>query len=279
MKKFVCGAVVLCAVGLRADIDIKIVPSQAPNDAGSPNWNSYAANAINGLINNTGNTGTPATPAAYTVLDQVVDAVNFITTTFPSWMGDASVGSTSTMFNHEYGNKLRLGASIIAENRSETFSLADVRIGLSVDNPVLNDYLSINSGFLYADLGYSPFRVGLVYGSNGRGSADDRWITSGSASQKVNALFMVGPWTAMYAEDDGSGKPYQQQVQEQAINILAENRDSTMTTIWEVFNTNHTGLLASAANQMTVVPEPSTLVLLVGGFGACFVGWRRQRRA
>ena len=264
----------ISAVGLQAEISIKIVPSQAPNDYGSPNWSAYAANAVNGLIHDTGTLGDPTTASSYTILDQIVNSVNLITTDFPSWMGSPSAG---TVFAGELGNKLRFGVSIVSSSPTEKFRLSDVRVTLAGTDS--QKWLDLDPTWVPASKQFDFSMVGLVYGSGGRGSIDDQWITSGGADQYVNAAFWVGAWTGIQVLDDGSGTSLAQQITNQAVSYLQDERDFNLSATYQLFDTNHLSVLQSSTKGMTVIPEPSTLMLLGGGLGMMAWGWRRQRRS
>src|SRR5581483_10438616 len=174
--RFLAVAVLTLVPAFADSVTVTVYPSIAPNIYGSPSWAGYLANAMTSLEAGSGPTGNPATdPTAYYTVNQIWANAN-VATDFPSWGGNAS---PTGAFANELGNRLHFG--LVIQGHGTQFSLSNLAFAMHSDDP--NDIFGWVDSFNSSDV-YSATRVGYITGTG--------FVTSGSATQLVDALYYVG---------------------------------------------------------------------------------------
>lgn len=253
-----------------ASATLTVSPTIAPNFFGSPSFAGWGANAINALYTGQVSGGTIGTPTFYSALpngSSINSAFNVVTN-FPSWYGNAN---PAPGFTSEFGNRVHWSISVVATG-GDKISLAGLDFTLnSTDGALL-----FASNFTAAD-NYSAFRVGVLYGTDGAlGGGDDTFITSGSASQLVDALFYVGAGNAYEALTSDPGATNQDR-----IDIVASGIAGSFTADYNIPIRDSIGTVlgtasGSASLNVVTVPEPGTM--LAGALPLAALLWRVQRR-
>jgi hypothetical protein len=260
-------ALITAGSSARADIQITVTPSLAPNVFGSPSWPGYVSNALTALENNQSSSGTPNNPTYYQALanGSSIGANQIVVTGFPSWLGLADPGTAfGSQFASELGNRLHFGLQAIAPYGT-TFSLSQLTFNMTSSDP--GNTLAFSGGFTASD-NYSSTRVGVVLNPNG---TVNHFVTSGSATQLVNELFYVGVGNAYAADSTTPGATNQDKIN----NVIASIPNETVSDTYSIGQFSGSGSV-----NVFATPEPSTLtgaliaVLCLAGFG----GARRLRR-
>lgn len=261
-----CAALVAAvATFASATVTIQVVPSSAPNAFGSPSWGAYNTNALNSLENNLGNIGDRNTdPTAYEVAPAIVDAGEYMVSSFNSWRGQVSPASP---FAAELGNRMHFGLHASGDGVTQ-FTLEDVSFEVtSSDGP---NTLGYTGDFVGLD--YSSTRFGVDWGADRtKGGGDDIVYTSGNGTTLVDEIVYVGVGNAFWpgGGDPNPGNPIggAQAAMDDAIGYVMANAPFTISG-------SYTILGDSASGSVTTIPAPASALALLG-LGAMA---RRRRR-
>jgi len=248
MKKMVLGIVgmiVLSAQVLMAAVTVEVLPSFGPNSSVS-SYFDWAANA-KGWVSGDGR-GDTNTPGYYANsfsgnLNQMI--VTKTVTNFNYWAG--TINPTGN-FTNEYGGALYLGSRI--EGNGNKVSLSK----LSYDfNPSV--YLTESSGNFSAST-YNNLRIGLI----DIGSGNYSYITSGSATQECDAVFVIRAGIYSFATD-GSGT-----AQWQLDEILNTHSNFSFNATF-TYDAGGLNEVTSGPVTVSVIPEPAIMgMVAIGGF-------------
>lgn len=262
----VAAAAVTSAAGAAHAITITVTPTLGPNAFGSPSFAPWAGNAFTALYNGQTSAGAPGTPT-YFQAQSNVQAKDLVVTNFSAWMGQAEPGGA---FAGEFGNRGHFGLSI--QGGGQQFSISQLSFSATSTDP--GDLLAFD--FPTGDYDYSSNYVGVLAGGDGVvGTGDDTFITGGSNTQLVDALFGRGSGNSLAALCGGC-TPAQEQA---AIDAAAGSFGTQPFKYTGTYQLRAaTGdLIAEGSGTFNVgVPEPSTWALSLVGFG--FVGGALRRR-
>jgi hypothetical protein len=256
------------AVPARADVmTITVTPSVAPNAFGSPSYGNYVSNAVHALENGLTSYGDSSSPSYYQALKigSKVSADQVLVSGFPSWHGTADPGTAfGSAFANELGNRLLFGLNI--QGKGTQFSISQLSFTAKSSDP-LN---SLGFTFGAGSYNYSNDYVGVIYGTDG---AANTYVTSGSNTQMVDALYGRGSGNAFaaYMSDPGAT------IQDKLNNVLAGIPGMTVTGTYSL-----NGVIGKSFVNVSpaAVPEPSALIST--GIGVVLsIGYalRHRRRA
>lgn len=176
-----------CAASASAQVVVQVFPSPAPNFFGSTaSYNGWEANSIASLAaGGGGNIGSRSTdPTAYETGSNF-EVYDFIATGYNMWRGGVN---NPAPFANELGHRMHYGVRIVAQPGTQ-FSASQVTFTTSSTDSINWAAWSGNLG----GSGYSSGKVGVLRGVDGMvGTSDDVLITSGPATQAVDALYYVG---------------------------------------------------------------------------------------
>jgi len=236
-------------------VTIQVVPSSAPNVFGSPSWATYNANALNSLENNLGNIGDRATdPTAYEMAPAIVDAGEYMVSSFNSWRGTVSPASP---FAAELGNRMHFGLHAVGDGATQ-FALEDVSFEItSSDGP---NSLGFAGDFVGLD--YSSTRFGVDWGPDrAKGGGDDIVYNSGNGTTPVDEIVYVGVGNAFWpgGGDPNPGNPIggAQAAMDSSLAYVAANAPFTITG-------SYTILGDSSSGSVTTIPAPASALALLG---------------
>ncbi len=253
----------------QADIVMTVVASPAPNVFGSPNWAGYLANALNSLENSLGEIGDRTTdPTAYETFaeGELVAPSELIVSNFASWRG---VADPAPPFDAENGNRVHFGVHIVGDGVMR-FRLEDLSYSITSDD---GNILGFSGDF--SGLTYSATRIGIDYGGDqAKGGGDDTIINSGAATQIVDELIYVGVGNA-YDASFATG-PSNQEKMDQTIDAVTVNAWFDVTGGYVLTDDTGSTTLASASASFTVVPEPSSALVVFILAGIAFVRRRKS---
>jgi len=244
-----------------ASFTTNVVASSAPNFYGSPSWSGYRDNAMYALRNGlTSYGGDPTiTPTAYSALGESVNVGANLVTGFPSWMGYAN---PTGAFASEMGNRIHFGMSMVAS----------VGTQIALDHIVGNISIATVSGFDFSFNyvgNYSATRQGLLRGADGIiGTIDDTLITSGSASQLVDAVYVIGGGVAFWPDTIDELNAFMSTFGSDYGSLNLTGTYSLLDGVGEG------SVLAGGSTTVTLVPAPGAIAL-IGLAG--LVGGRRRR--
>ncbi len=274
---FAAAGLAFLPAAASAQVTLTVTPSVAPNAFGSPSFNGWASNAVQALYTGQTSFGTAGTPTFYQGLASgapINSNVN-LATNFPAWQGSASPATTfGPAFANELGNRVHWGVSIISASSANTVTLAGLDFTL---NSTDGQLFYTNDPFTGADV-YSPNVMGVRYGANGvLGGGDDTFVTSGSATQAVNAIFYVGVGNAYEVLTSDPGATNQDRIDIAASQIGGQFSASYTIPIRDAAgNLLGTNATNAAVLNVVTVPEPGTVLgglLLTGA-----LGWHQRRR-
>ena len=263
MNRFaVLAALIALAPVARADIILEVIPSLAPNPAGSPSFFEYSSNAVAGLSAGavpSGLANAPGTPTYYAAIPNGgrVSTKDIIATDYPSWRGTID---PSTPFAGEFGNQLFFGAHVTA-TLSSRFSLNSVSYQIT---DTFDGSFVTGGGF--AGMAYSPSRVGVVRNPGGSSVL----VTSGPGSQLVDELFLAGVGVSFVSRaDDFAGSTPDQDALDAQFDLPAFRIDALFRVQTpEVTLTTSAGVNVGAP---AAVPAPPGLILGAVAFAALAV--------
>lgn len=290
-KSLLTVALMLPAAALQAQsLTVNVFPSLAPNAFGSPSYSQYSNNAVQALMANPANPpmvgDRRTTPTGWEVAPLTIRPDQAIVTNFFYWEGKAP--DPRPAFQSELGTRITFALAVTSstgtDRNGKQFSLSGLTFNLVSSNSDLNIDGRPESGeqFSNGDV-YSPANVGVLYGSDGKlGGGDDTLITSGSASQKVDALFYRGIGNAFAVYDTDPGMTNQDKINN-FISGGTFNQPITVSMNYTLYaDQSDTGTPLGSGDAMitiSAVPEPSS-VAISGFFGAALlVGALRKRRA
>lgn len=263
----------ISASGLDAragSITINVYPWLAPNVYGSPNFNQAALNADAAILDGSLVGGTVGTPT-YVQLGNGslnVNSAQVVVTGFPSWMGVADPSSAfGAPFANEYGNRMHF--AFLAVGNGMKLSASQISFVMASTDPSHGLNYSYPSGYTYTSQ-----LQGIDFGGNGvLGGGDDTYITSGLATQLVDAIVYRGSGNS-FAAYCSSCSTVEQQA---AIDSVAAYPGAPFD-----FQGTYTidGYMGTGTFHISPVPEPSSMTILPVGllmlFGADFI--RRHRK-
>jgi PEP-CTERM motif len=268
-SSFMCGCVaffaplIVIVSSAKANITLTVTPSLAPNGFGSPSWPTYVTNAQNALQNGLSSSGTPNAPTFYQALanGSTIGANEIVATDFNSWLGSANPGTVyGSQYANELGNRLHFGLTAIGSNGT-TFSLSELSFNMTSSDP--GNSLGFAGSFNSSD-SYSSAAVGVIFNGSKK-----TFVTSGPATQLVDALYYVGVGNAYEALSTDPGATNQDKLN----NAIASIPSETVTTTYTIH-----GFSGSASANVSAVPEPSTLLLTsIVAAVALGLAWRRRK--
>jgi hypothetical protein len=238
----------------------------AANGAGSPSFAGAEANAVQGMMN--GGVATGTGPTAFTPVTNVTPA-QAVVTQFRSWMGVVDPGTVfGSAYANESGNRMTFALSAISDPYHE-FSISQMSFTAHSSDPAG----ALNFGVSAGGYNYSTGFVGVRYGADGKfGGGDDTFITSGSNTQLVDALFGRGSGNSLAAVCHGCTLAEQQDILDDV--AAYPGFPFTFTGTYTIGEDAGSGTF-NIAN----VPEPSTWAMMVLGFaGMGFMAYRRKSK-
>jgi len=259
------AALLLCSTAAQAQTSptIQVFTSVAPNAYGSPSYAGYVANAIGALHDGDSSRGVSGSPTYYSQTSNV-RADQVIVTGFPSWMGKADPGTAfGSAYASELGNRMLFGVKI--DGNGTQFSIDQLSFTMSSDDP----YNGLGYTYAQGSYGYSNDYEGVLKGADGMlWTADDIFVTSGSASMLVDGLVGRGSGNSYAAYCPGCSVADQQA----AINAAAAGPSYNFSGAYSL-----NGATGSGTFHVAAVPEPASWALMLGGFG--LVGGAMRRRS
>jgi hypothetical protein len=257
------------SVAARADITMTECFSSAPNVYGSPSWNGYLTNALAGIQNGCVATGDPTSPTYYQS-GSTFQPGQLIVTDYNSWDGVASPGGA---FSQELGNRLHDGLFVTDNgNNADQFSLSELTYNFNSSDP--GDSLAYAGSFDASD-SYSTTRVGIINNPDG----SQTFVTSGSATQKVDELVYVGVGNALCSgsPDDCGGGSFTSIGD--LVSYVEANQPFTVTNTYSLVDDNGDTLASvTSVAQVSATPEPAELLPISGIFLVLgFAAWGRYR--
>jgi hypothetical protein len=186
---------------VNAQIEINVTPSLAPNAYGSPSYDQWVSNAIYAEENGLTSYGDPTSPTYYSAVSGTIPLSSNIVTDFNSWLGNANPSATyGAAYANELGNRLSFGLDI--QGNGQLFSISE--LSFSATSTDSGDTLGFSFG--QGSYSYSSSYVGIIYGPDGRGGADETFVTSGPSTQLVNEIVSRGSGNAdaVYSTDPGA---------------------------------------------------------------------------
>jgi len=244
---------------------IQVIPSTAPRGPGA-SFDGYNINAQNALENGLNNVGDPTTqPTAYRSANAIgvgqfeVATRELITSTFPSWRGQAA---PTGPFANEQGNRLHFGLHLLGDGTR--FSLAQLEFQPNSDD-ANNTFDASPTVFTAASL-YDEFRRGIDYVNGIKGDGDDMVYTNDeSADLPIDELILTGNGVALFADAQPGATD-----QEKLDNAVAQlnslspfHINGTYTLFDDVDHTNANVLTSGSADVLIIVPEPATAMTVL----------------
>jgi hypothetical protein len=268
----VSGVALTCMLGPPAFADVitmQVYAAEAPNAFGSPSYNGWAANAITAVEANQSSAGTPGTPTYFQEVTTGTDTSNIVTS-FPSWNGGANPGGA---FSSELGNRLTF-ILVAKDTTGPNISLSELTAVMSSSDPSNTFGFSTNWANGNPISNYSANQIGLIT----TGPSSPSTITSGSPTQLVNELVVVGVGNAL--ANTGAGNPCSVLSGQAAVDCVKGQYDAlipfNITTTYSLAGTGASG--SASVAFVPDVPEPGTLALFgsaVAGLG--LIGRRRKK--
>lgn len=187
MKRFFLLVVSTITV-TAATLDVRVIPTLAPDAYFSPSFSDWQANTMSALITGRTHSGDSSSPTYYGVIASA-PASWAVVTGFPSWNGFADPGTQfGDAYAEEYGRRITFGV-VVEGDGTEQFSISELSFSATSDD--LGHLLTID--YTAGSYGYSSAYRGLSYGADRiRGTADDVWIKDGPSTQLVDAIFGRG---------------------------------------------------------------------------------------
>lgn len=266
MKRLILAVLLGWSVCSAGHITIESIPTLAPNRYGSSYWNDWVSNTISGLASGASSYGNPALPSYFEAISSA-PASWAIVTGFPSWNGSATPGSFGAQYANELGRRITFALRIVGDGQQQ-FSISQLSFSGFSDDPA--NALGFSFGNVYA---YSSEYRGLNYGTDRiRGTSDDFWVTGGSATQLVDAIFGRGSGSsfAAYCANVATCPSGPQASLDEAAAYSPYVFTGTYTL-------DGVGQGAGSFTALSDVPEPGTWASALGALtGVIFL--RRRRR-
>jgi hypothetical protein len=276
MKKFyglaaiAAGVFVAASAHAQSAPTIIVTPTLAPNAFGSPSYNPWVDNSVYAQSHALTTYGTANSPTQYNA-QNVVTATESIVTGFPSWKGVADPG---TAFGAQYANELgnRMAFGIYINGNGTQFSID----GLTFSAASSDAGHILGFGFGAGSYGYSNDYRGILKGIDGvLGTADDVYVTSGLATQLVDAFVGRGSGNSLAAYCPGCTIAQQQQAIDDAAAYFTG--PTTFTGTYTLGNTSGSNSFLINPSVTAGVPEPTTWAMMMLGFGLIGAAVRRRR--
>jgi len=249
-----------------------VVPSSSPNGYGSPSYSAWVDNSINALYLGDSTYGNSALPSYYSQAPASMDVSQNIVTGFPSWNGQANPG---TAYASELGNRVAFGF-VLTAGSGEKLSID--KLGFSMLSTDASN--SLNYTYTTGSYVYNSSYRGLLYGADGQlGGGDDTWVTSGSSSQLVDAIFGRGSGNAWASYSTDLGATNQDKIDGVVAAVLAGSGPNgfDFTGVYN-YGTVASGSATVHFNGPASVPDSGTTasLLMFATFGL-IVAFRRFR--
>lgn len=250
---------------------ITVTPWLAPNAFGSPSYPTWESNAVTAQRLQLPAFGTPGTPS-FAVGQSNINISDLIVTNFNSWRGQANPGvAFGPAYANELGTRGHFGLRI--DGQGAQFSISTLALTMSSNDPGNVLGFTFAPGYQYG----SGF-VGLLKGADGiLFTADDVVINSGADTQLVDGLAGRGSGNAFEVLCSGCTVAQQQA----AINSFLANEGPFPTQFTGTYTINVAGQNVTGSGTFNVsaaVPEPTTWMMLIAGFGLLGGALRRRRR-
>jgi hypothetical protein len=242
-------------------VTLTIYPHIQPNPEMSPSWTAFYLTAVTAIGNDLSSGGAGA--SAYNVISTFFPGDIVSSSGFHSWRG-----VVPGAYANEHGNYLGFGLHVVGDGVQQ-FSLAGLSFRMS-SNDVGSGCPAGTSG-TWCWVGgyqtpdwystYNPYTVGVNWGlDRARGGGDDIIYTAGDAQSVIDELVYVGIAATFNATGYPGATPQDQ------INGVID-----YINYWG-FSVNarycmHYGETGStcAESDITVTPEPGTMVLFAAG--------------
>jgi hypothetical protein len=260
--------VLVSSVAAFGDISFQVYATLAPNQFGSPNYNTWQSNALNALENGLTSSGTPGTPGYYQTVT-TVDPQDLTVTSFNSWLGTINPGSAFGLaFAGEFGNRGTF--PLVIDGNGQQFSISELSFNATSSDP--GDVLGF--GFGTGSYDYSDAYVGGIL--TGDPADPIEFITSGPSTQLVDFLWGRGSGNSLWPCGPTDPVTCSTDAQEQA-EIFAQAATiagATYTGTYTLTDPNNNVLGSASATFDITTPEPSTLALLALGLASLLCGSR-----
>lgn len=261
------------ALASHAQVTIDVFPTLAPNSYGSPSFAAWTDNAFAALYGGSLVAGDVGTPSYFSVAPATLAATDVFVTSFPSWRGFAEPGTVfGPAFANELGNRLHF--AFMADGHGQQFAISQLSFAFVTTDPAHDlDFAYAAGGYTY-----SSSYVGVLFGADNQlGGSDDVFVTGGPNTQLVDAVIGRGSGNAWWPQHTaGDGLSDQEVIDLTAAALLPSL--STLVTATYTLDLGGGDLVTGQA-AVTVIPEPSTYAVLLGGAAAAVAIWRRRRRS
>jgi PEP-CTERM motif len=257
----------------------------------SPSFPVAAATAVSAIFDNVDNRGGSLTnnPTAFNRLAQgVINPLDILAGTHPLWRGDVN---PTGAFAAETGTWWHLGVRVISD---QSFTLSDLTKDFN-DGYGFSDTFTMAQELTkgrYAENGFAPtLAVGLWYGPDGRkGTADDVYCDSSACdvfTQQLNEFAWRGAGKGDWLDDDyvnaNLGGDWSLAPQDELDFYANDGYGAFVSSpfFWHYdysLKSGTTTLATGSFHQyVSAVPEPSTWLMALFGFGLLGAKMRHRR--